>query len=129
MSGMFDNLSRKLANAGGTELGRKALSGHDEDFQLEIEGYAPIHVEINNNDISVRDEPSPRNVALQFTRIQLSEEVLTAILNGDESPIQAMERGALFIRSRLYGGALFIMLLRAAYDLALKQRLEVGKKQ
>jgi hypothetical protein len=34
-----------------------------------------------------------------------------------------MEQGQLFLRTRLYGGALITILLRAAYDLARERAL------
>ncbi len=37
-----------------------------------------------------------------------------------------MEAGRLFLRTRLYGGALITILLRAAYDLARSRKLEVA---
>jgi hypothetical protein len=34
-----------------------------------------------------------------------------------------MEQGKLFLRTRLYGGALLTILLRSAYDLARERKL------
>lgn len=123
----LSDLIQTLTDASETPLGSKAIRGHNEDYQLEINGHTPISIEIDSGHLSISDGPSPRQLPLRFTRIQLSEETLLSILRGDESPIEAMERGALFIRTRLYGGAQFTMLLRAAYDLARAQRIEKGR--
>ena len=50
-------------------------------------------------------------------------QTLQAIVGGRLSPVAAMEQGKLYLRTRLYGGALITILLRAAYDLARDRRL------
>lgn len=116
-------LTEALERASRTKRGQLAIAGHDEDFQLEIDGQAPIHVEIRGGRLAVRAGASPRQEPLHFTRVQLNGETLNAILSGKVSPVDAMEQGNLFLRTRLYGGALITILLRSAYDLARAQRL------
>jgi ABC-type nitrate/sulfonate/bicarbonate transport system substrate-binding protein len=116
-------LTQALETASRTKRGQLAISGHDEDFQLEIEGETPIHVEIRGGQLAVHSGPSPRQEPLHFTRVQFNRETLSSILEGRMSPVEAMEQGKLFLRTRLYGGALITILLRAAYDLARKRRL------
>jgi NitT/TauT family transport system substrate-binding protein len=118
-------LTDALEKAGRTKRGQLAVRGHDEDFQLEIDGQAPIHVEIRGGRLAVRAGASPRQEPLHFSRVQLNRDTLNAILSGKLSPVEAMEEGKLFLRSRLYGGALITILLRAAYDLAREQRLSM----
>jgi len=120
---IFKVLNEALESASRTKLGQLAVTGHDEDFQVEIDGHAPIHVEIRGGKLAVRAGASPRQEPLHFTRVQLDADTLAAILAGNISPVEAMEQGKLFLRTRLYGGALLTILLRAAYDLARARRL------
>jgi len=120
---IFKVLNEALEAASRTKRGQLAVTGHDEDFQVEIDGHAPIHVEIRGGILAVRTGPSPRQEPLHFTRVQLDAETLAAILAGNISPVEAMEQGKLFLRTRLYGGALLTILLRAAYDVARERRL------
>jgi len=120
---VLDILRGALELAGQTKRGQLALHGHDEDFQLEIDGQAPIHVEIRGGKLAVRAGPSPRQEPLHFTRVQIDGATLQAIVGGQLSPVAAMEQGKLYLRTRLYGGALITILLRAAYDLARDRRL------
>jgi hypothetical protein len=120
---LLETLRIALGEASQTKRGQLALAGHDEDFQVEIEGQAPIHVEIRAGKLAVNAGPSPRQEPLHITRLQLDMMTLQAILKGSLSPVQAMEQGQLFLRTRLYGGALITILLRAAYDLARERAL------
>ncbi len=121
---LLESLRTILGDASQTERGQLALRGHDEDFQLEIEGQMPIHVEIRGGKLAVNAGPSPRQEPLHITRLQLDLVTLQSILRGILSPVEAMEQGKLFLRTRLYGGALITILLRAAYDLARQRALE-----
>lgn len=120
---LLETLRTALGEASQTKRGRLALAGHDEDFQVEIEGQAPIHVEIRAGKLAVNAGASPRQEPLHITRLQLNGVTLRAIINGALSPVEAMEQGKLFLRTRLYGGALITILLRAAYDLARQRTL------
>jgi hypothetical protein len=120
---MLAELSAALQAASSTTLGQKALNGHAEDFQLEIAGHEPIHVEVAEGRLSLAGGPSPRREPMHFTRVQLDEPTLRSILDGRLSPVEAMSQGKLLLRTRLYGGALITILLRAAYDLARERRL------
>jgi ABC-type nitrate/sulfonate/bicarbonate transport system substrate-binding protein len=122
---MLQKLQLGLEEASRTKRGRLVLEGHDEDFQIELEGSTPIHVEIRGGALAVRAGPSPRQEPLHFTRVQLDAASLDALLTGRMTPVEAMEAGKLFLRTRLYGGAQITILLRAACDLA-RERL-MGK--
>ena len=115
---IFTDLRATLDEASRTPRGQLVLAGHNEDFQVEITGHEPIHVEIADKRLAVRPGPSSRQDPLRFTRIQIDEATLRSILGGKLTPVEAMEQGKLFLRTRLYGGAQFTILLRAAYDLA-----------
>ena len=80
-------------------------------------------MEIRGGKLAVRAGPSPRQEPLHFTRVQIDGATLQAIVGGQLSPVAAMEQGKLYLRTRLYGGALITILLRAAYDLARDRRL------
>ena len=123
MASLVEDLRAALELASKTPRGQRVLAGHDEDFQLEIEGQEPIYVRIEGGQLEVRPGPSPRQEPLQFTRVQLDEATLLPILGGQVSPVEAMEQGKLFLRTRLYGGALITILLRAAYDEARTKAL------
>ncbi|MGH7848173.1 MAG: ABC transporter substrate-binding protein [Candidatus Binatia bacterium] len=114
---LLGDLRAALEDASRTARGQLVLAGHNEDFQIEVTGHEPIHVEIADKRLTVRAGPSPRQEPLRFTRIQIDEASLRSILAGNLSPVEAMERGKLFLRTRLYGGAQLTILLRAAYDL------------
>ena len=118
MGELADTLRERLGAASRLPLGQKALNGHDEDFQLDVSGQEPIYVGFEGGTLTVADGPSPRQEPLRFTRVDVSEETLREILDGRLSPLEAMESGRLFLRTRLYGGALITIMLRAAYDLA-----------
>jgi len=122
-SDLFLTLRGALEEASGTKRGQLALAGHDEDFQVEVAGHAPIHVEFRGGKLAVRPGPSPRQEPLHYTRVGIDESTLSAILAGTLSPVEAMEQGKLFLRTRLYGGALITILLRSAYDLARQRAL------
>jgi hypothetical protein len=115
---IFADLRTALEEASRTPRGQLVLAGHNEDFQVEIAGHEPIHVEIADKRLAVRPGPSSRQEPLHFTRIQIDETTLRSILEGNLTPVEAMEEGKLFLRTRLYGGAQFTILLRSAYDLA-----------
>ena len=123
MAEVLDELRSALAQASQTPRGKRAVAGHDEDFEIEVPGHDPIHVEILGNALAVRSGSSPRQEPLRFTRVQLDQATLLDILQGRLSPIEAMEQGKLFLRTRLYGGALLTILLRAAYDLSRERQL------
>jgi NitT/TauT family transport system substrate-binding protein len=116
-------LRSTLDEASRTERGRSAIAGHDEDFQIEVPGHPPIHVEIAGGKLAIRAGASPRREPLHFTRVQIDDSTLRSILTGTLSPVEAMEQGKLFLRTRLYGGAQITILLRAAYDLARQRSL------
>lgn len=118
MVSVFEDLRAALEQASQTARGKLVLKGHDEDFQVEVAGQEPIHVEFASGKMSVRQGPSPRQDPIHFTIVQMDEATLRAILTGSISPVEAMEQGRLFLRTRLYGGALLTILLRCAYDRA-----------
>lgn|GEM_PF-3088295 len=122
VSDVFHELESALEVAAATRRGQLALRGHDEDFQIEVDGQ-PFHLAIERGGFVLSPGASPRRQPMRFTRVQVDAPTLHAILAGDVSPVEAMEQGKLFLRTRLYGGALFTMLLRAAYDLARESRL------
>ena len=117
------DLEAALRAAGGTARGQRALAGHDEHYEFDIEGRAPLYVAISGGALSFGEGPSPKREPLRFSRLELAEGTLRAILGGDVSPVEAMERGELLMRTRLYGGGQMTILLRAAYDLARARRL------
>ncbi len=123
MADVLTDLKDALEEASRTPCGQLILQGHDEDFQIEIEGYEPIHVEFAGGKMAVRPGPPPRQEPLHFTIVQMNEQTLRAMLDGVMSPVEAMEQGLLFLRTRLYGGALLTILLRATYDLARERRM------
>ena len=123
MADVFTDLRNALEEASRTPKGQLVLAGHDEDFQVEIGGNEPIHVEFAQGKMSVRPGSSPRQEPLHFTIVQMDEPTLRAILAGALSPVEAMEQGKLFLRTRLYGGALLTILLRVAYDQARERAL------
>ena len=126
MADISRELSVAIEAASRTARGERAVKGHDEYYEFLVEGRAPVHFEIAGGKLRFGDGPAPRREPLRYTRMELSEGTLRAILNGDLSPVGAMERGELLLRTRLYGGGQMIMLLRAAYDLARARRLETG---
>lgn len=109
-----------------TARGERALKGHDEYYEFLVKGREPFHFEIAGGKLKFGDGPAPRREPLRYTRLELSEATLRTILKGDLSPVEAMARGELLLRTRLYGGGQMIMLLRAACDLARARRLETG---
>ncbi len=121
MVSVFEDLRAALEQASQTARGKLVLKGHDEDFQVEIAGQEPIHVEFASGKMSVRRGPSPRQDPIHFTIVQMDEATLRAILAGSISPVEAMGQGRLFLRTRLYGGALLTILLRCAYDRAREE--------
>ena len=123
MPDIFSEFKTSLEAAAKTRRGARAVAGHDEDFEIEIEGQPPIHVGFAGGKMMINQGPSPRREPLHFTRIQIDETSLRSILAGKKSPVDAMEEGKLFIRTRLYGGALITILLRSAYDLAREKIL------
>jgi hypothetical protein len=126
VSELIDDVRTALTAAGQTVRGNKALHGHDEDFELEIAGYGSIYIGIAGGRTVIERGPSPRREALHFSLIQMDEATLRAILEGRMRPVEAMEAGSLFLRTRLYGGGLITILLRAAYDVARERKLEVA---
>jgi SCP-2 sterol transfer family protein len=120
---VVERFAAALQQASQTARGQKAVRGHDEDFQVEIDGLQPLHVQIVDGGLSVRPGPSPRQEPLRFTRVQIDPAALRQILDGQLSPVEAMAAGRLFLRTRLYGGAQITILLRAAYDLARDARM------
>ena len=123
MSVSLDELRTTLEAAARTCLGQKALHGHDEDFDLEIAGSGTFHVAFQGAGLHIAEGASPRQEALHYSSLQVDEPTLRAIFAGRVSPVEAMEDGKLFLRTRLYGGALLTILFRAAYDLAREARL------
>jgi hypothetical protein len=117
-SALLDELRTALGGAARTPLGQKALRGHDEDFDLEVGGAGTFHVAFSGGRLEIAEGPSPRREALRCSIVQLDEPTLRDMLAGRTSPVEAMEAGTLFLRTRLYGGALITILLRAAYDQA-----------
>jgi hypothetical protein len=118
MSQIYELLKCALEAAALTKQGSKVLAGHDEDFEIEVGAACVVHVEFAKGAMKVALGPSPRREPLHFTRIQIDEESLRAVLSGKTTPVDVMEAGRMFIRTRLYGGALIPILLRSAYDLA-----------
>jgi hypothetical protein len=123
MADLLQELRTALDEASRTPRGRRAVTGHNEDFELDISGHGTVHVAIAGGRLTVQPGPSPRREPLRFTRVELDEGTLRAILGGAISPVEAMEQGKLFLRTRLYGGGLITILLRAAYDLARERAL------
>jgi len=119
-------LADALAAASKMPRGERAVKGHDEFYEYLVEGRAPFHFQIVGGELRFGQGPAPERLALRYTRLELAEDTLRAILNGDVSPVEAMGQGKLLLRTRLYGGGQMIMLLRAAYDLARARRLASG---
>lgn len=126
MSVSIDELRVTLETAARTPLGLKALHGHDEDFDLEIEGSGTFHVGFRGGGLEIDPGPSSRRKALHYSLVQVDEPTLRDIFAGRVSPVEAMEEGKLFLRTRLYGGALLTILFRASYDLARTARMTVA---
>ncbi len=126
MSDLFEELKPILLEASRTPLGQKAVNSHAEDFDVEVAGRGAIHVTFTGRAVEIGDGPSPRQEPLHYSLVQLDPATLEAILGGRLSPVDAMETGKLFLRTRLYGGALITILLRAAYDLARQRKLEAA---
>jgi len=122
-SELLDDLRAALEEASRTVRGQKAIHGHDEDFDLEIAGRGTFHVAIARGQMEIGEGPSSRREPLHYTLVQVDESTLRAILSGAISPVEAMEQGRLFLRTRIYGGALITILLRSAYDLAGEKTL------
>ncbi|MDE3100734.1 MAG: hypothetical protein KGJ98_00700 [Chloroflexota bacterium] len=127
MSALVRSFEEALRRASATELGRRALAGHDEDYQFDVSGEPTFHVSIEGGALAFEDGPSPQREPLSLTRLELSAATLRGIVAGEISPVQAMERGEMFLRTRLYGGGQMTVLMRAAYELARQQRLESGR--
>jgi hypothetical protein len=119
---LVDDLRAALNAASDTPRGQRAINGHDEDFELEV-GKELIHLGIRGGKMTVNPGASPRHEPLHFSRLQMDEATLRDIIDGRISPVEAMEEGRLFLRTRLYGGALATILLRSAYDLARERTL------
>ena len=115
---LLEELRTALDAAARTPLGQKALHGHDEDFDLEVAGAGTFHIAFRGGRLEIAGGPSPRREALRCSLLQIDEPTLRDVLAGRTSPVEAMEAGKLFLRTRLYGGALLTILLRAAYDRA-----------
>ena len=115
---LVEDLRAALDAAARTPLGQKALHGHDEDFDLEVAGAGTFHIAFRGGGVEIATGPSPRREALHCNIVQVDEPTLRDVLAGRTSPVEAMEAGTLFLRTRLYGGALLTILLRAAYDQA-----------
>jgi hypothetical protein len=124
MADIARELSAAIEAASRTQQGQRAVNGHDEFYEFLVEGRAPCHFEIAAGGIEFGEGPAPRREPLRYTRLELSESTLRAILSGDLSPVEAMENGRLLLRTRLYGGGQMTMLLRSAYDLARARRLD-----
>lgn len=123
-SALLDELRAVFEAAAATPRGQKALHGHDEDFDLEVTGVETFHLAFSGGRLRISEGSSPRQQALHYSLVQLDEATLRDILAGRVSPVEAMEAGKLFLRTRLYGGALVTILLRAAYDLAQDKKLK-----
>jgi len=119
---LFEDLKTALEAGAKTPRGARAVAGHDEDFELEV-GKEVFHVGFQGGQLSINQGKSPRREPLHFSRVQTDEATLRRILDGQISPVEAMEEGKLFLRTRLYGGALLTILLRSAYDLARERKL------
>lgn len=127
MPSLLEDVTRALEEAAATPLGRKAVSAHDEDYEVEVPGQELFHVEMRGGKMAVRPGPSPRRgQALAVSGIELEEATLRDILAGRVSPYEAMASGKLFVLARLYGGSQITILLRAAYDLARQRALQRG---
>ena len=122
---LLDDLRTALNAASDTPRGQRAVNGHDEDFEIEV-GKEVFHLGIRGGKMTVNAGPSPRHEPLHFSRLQLDEATLRDIVEGRVSPVEAMEAGRLFLRTRLYGGALATILLRSAYDLARARKLSAA---
>jgi hypothetical protein len=121
---LFDELKDALTRASRTDIGKVVLAGHNEDYELQIKGkQQPICVSIADGKMRVRKGPSKQNEPLSRTRVQMDERTLRSLLAGEISPVEAMDSGKLFLRTRLYGGAQITILFRAAYDLAREKML------
>jgi hypothetical protein len=125
----LDELRAALEPAARTPLGQKALRGHDEDFDLEIGGSGTFHLSFAGGALEIAQGASPTRQALRYSLVQVDESTLRAIFAGRLSPVEAMEDGKLFLRTRLYGGALLTILFRAAYDLARQAGLAAALEQ
>lgn len=127
MAELLAELAAGLRAAGDTSEGARVVAGHDEDFELSIVGHGMVHVAVANGSLSVQPGSSPRQRVLQFTRLELDAQTAREIITGQTSPVEAMSRGSLLLRTRLYGGAVITILLRIAYDLARSRMLGNGK--
>ena len=126
MSDIGRYLSVALEPASKTARGERAVKGHDEYYEFLVKDRAPFHFEIAGGRLRFGAGPAPQREPLRYTRLELAEDTLRAIMNGEVSPVEAMGRGELLLRTRLYGGGQMTMLLRAAYDLARAQRVSSG---
>jgi hypothetical protein len=126
---LFEELKVALTRASRTNIGKLVLAGHNEDYELQIKGNKqPICVSIADGKMRVFNGPSKKQKEpLSRTRVQVDERTLRSLLAGEISPVEAMDSGKLFLRTRLYGGAQITILFRAAYDLAREKMLPPPK--
>jgi hypothetical protein len=108
-----------MSAAAGTARGREIVGGHDEDYEVSVQGEPGILIRMRGGDLSVHDVSEGEPAFCTYTRVEFEPQTISAIAAGATTPAEAANSGGMLMRSRLYGGGQFMTLLRLAQKLDL----------
>ena len=117
-----------LATAAKTEEGKKALAGHDEDYQFDLDDGTAFWVSIAGGKVVVREGRTKKSGYFETTYVETDAKTLRQLYSGKLRPVDAIERNRFRMVIRMYEGCQITILMRIAGERALARFLEANLK-
>ena len=119
-------LARALGEAANTDEGKKALVGHNEDYQFDLDDGTAFYVSIENDGLLVRPGKMPKTGYYETTYVETDAATLRLLIGGKLRPVDAIEQNRFRMVIRMYEGCQITILLRIAGDLSVKRLIEAS---
>lgn len=112
-----------LAEAANTTEGKKALAGHDEDYQFDLDDGTAFYVSISGGNAAVYDGRTSKTGYFETTYVETDETTLRQLYSGKLRPVDAIEQNRFRMVIRMYEGCQITILMRIAGELSLARFL------
>ena len=122
-SGIATELAKALASAAATEEGKRTITGHDEDYQFDLDDGASFYVSITAGGLKLIDGKTPKTDYYETTYIETDATTLRQLMSGRLGPVDAIEQNRFRMVIRMYEGCQITILLRIAGDQARERVL------
>jgi hypothetical protein len=123
LKSIIGEMTQALGAAADTEEGRKAIAGHTEDFQFDLDDGGAFYVSLENGVLRVRGGRMSRTGYYDTTYVETNAATLRQLMAGRLRPVEAIEQNRFRMVIRMYEGCQITILLRIAGEAARERFL------